>query len=254
MTNLRGALALLCLCGCASPLDRGEERFTQGDPHGALEVWEGIPDTHSEHAAAAARIAALRADLALRAARQLEEAEQLEAENRLAEAILAYRLALRLEAADAAVLAHVQRLAREALRRAATLQASYARELAAGDLEGAWETLQRLRALDPFEPRYESEERALRAARHAEWEVREERLRVQRLGEVEALAAAALEAFRAERLEEALELWQRALLLDPHNERVQSYVSRAERQVEALRRLGEEQRDGPHPRRLGPGS
>jgi len=219
-----------------------------------LEIWADIPDTHGEHTAAAARIVTLRADRVLRAARQLEEARQLEAEGRLAEAILGYRLALKLDASAGSVLARVQRLAREARLRAEGLQANYADELAAGDLENAWETLKALRALDPFEPSYESEERALRLARLAEWQAREERLRVQRRGEAEALAAAALEAFRDERLPEALELWQRALLLDPHNERVQSYVSRAERQLEALRRLGEEQRDEPPARSRAPRS
>jgi len=219
-----------------------------------LAIWESIPEKHSEHEAARARIAALRADLSLSSKRQLEEARRLEAQGRLAEAILGYRLTLRLKVDDDALLTHIQHLAREKLHQAKKLQTSYAHELAAGDLESAWESLRRLRALDPFEAGYESEERALRAAQRAEWEGREERLRIQRQGEVETLAAAALEAFRAERLKEALALWQRALLLDPHNERVQSYVSRAERQLEALRRLGEEQRDSSHLRRLRPDS
>lgn len=252
MRGLPIALVLLGLCGCASPLERGEARFAQGDPQGALELWEGIPDEHSDHTAAAARIAAVQANIALRASRHLEEAQRLEDQGRLAEALLGYRLALRLEAGNAEVLVRVQQLAREARRRALALQANYARKLATGDLENAWETLQSLRTLDPFEPAYESEERALHGARLAEWEARDARLRAQRRGEAETLALAALEAFREERLEEALELWQRALILDPRNERVQSYISRAERQLKALRALralGDEQRDT---RRLGP--
>ena len=234
---------LLCLWGCVSPLQKGEARVGEGDVQGALEIWKGIPETHAQHAAARARIAAVESDLAARAARRLEEARKLEGAGRLTEAILDYRLSLRLDPSNAAVLAHVQRLAREARRKAKALRANYVSELAAGDLENAWETLQSLRALNPYEPDYESEERALSAARLAEWKAREERLRAQRRGEADQLADAALEAFREERLEEALELWQRALLLDPNDERVQSYVSRAERQLEALRRLEEEQRD-----------
>jgi len=235
-------------------LQKGEARIAQGDLQGALEIWKDIPKTHVQHDAAAARVAAVQKDVALRAASQLEKARQLEDAGRLTEAILDYRLSLRLDSSNAEVLAHVQRLAREARRKAKALQANYVGELAAGDLESAWETLQSLRALNPFEPGYESEERALRAARLAEWKAREQRLRVQRRGEAEELAAAALEAFREERLQEALDLWQRALLLNPHNERVQSYVSRAERQLEALRRLGEEQRNEPSETGRGPRS
>ena len=44
-------------------------------------------------------------------------------------------------------------------------------------------------------------------------------------------------AFGDDRLEAALSLWRRALLIDPENERIQAYIARAERQLENLERL-----------------
>jgi tetratricopeptide (TPR) repeat protein len=45
------------------------------------------------------------------------------------------------------------------------------------------------------------------------------------------------DAFRNEDLQSALDLWRRALLVDPDNERARAYVARAERQLENLERL-----------------
>ena len=44
-------------------------------------------------------------------------------------------------------------------------------------------------------------------------------------------------AFREEDLQSALDLWRRALLVDPRNERVIAYIGRAERQLQNLERL-----------------
>jgi tetratricopeptide (TPR) repeat protein len=44
-------------------------------------------------------------------------------------------------------------------------------------------------------------------------------------------------AFREEDLQSALELWRRALLIDPENERARAYIARAERQLDNLKRL-----------------
>ena len=47
-----------------------------------------------------------------------------------------------------------------------------------------------------------------------------------------------------EKLETALELWRRALLIDPENERIQAYIARAERQLETLEQLRAERAGG----------
>ena len=63
------------------------------------------------------------------------------------------------------------------------------------------------------------------------------RARHGRDAEVESLVDEGREAFREERLDAALDAWRQALLIDPHNERIQAYIARAERQLENLERL-----------------
>ena len=118
-----------------------------------------------------------------------------------------------------------------------SLVAEYQRVLDRGDLEGARQSLADLRALDPFDPEFETEERQLMDAINAEWRRRRELFREQLAGEVEELVEAGRAAFREEQLDPALDLWRRALLIDPENERVQAYIARAERQLENLERL-----------------
>ena len=47
-------------------------------------------------------------------------------------------------------------------------------------------------------------------------------------------------AFRAEDLEQALQLWRQALLVSPGNERAAAYIGRAERQLANLERVRSE--------------
>jgi tetratricopeptide (TPR) repeat protein len=233
-------LLLLMLFGCVSPLEEGEGLYRQGDPLGALEIWRSVPEDHAQHDAVVERIAVLEADLAKLAVEYVDRASTLEEEERLAESILDFRLALELEPDDAAILAHVQQLARALVERKASLRSAYEQDLAAKDLEAARKSLSRLRRLDPFDPEYETEARQLEAALRIDWKVREERTRAQLSGEVEGLVEAGRDAFRNEELETALSMWRRALLIDPNNERVQAYIARAERQLENLEAL----RDG----------
>jgi len=230
------ALVLLGI-GCASPLDQGEDRYREGDRRGALEIWRSVPPDDREHDAVTARIAAVEEEFERLVVGYKRDAEALEAEGRLAESILAYRLALELQPSDDATLAYVQRLARELVARKNALREEYERDAKRGDLDAARESLERLRRLDPFDPEYEIEERQLQAALAAEWQRRRARIRAELAGEVEKLVEEGREAFRDERLETALALWQRALLIDPENERIQAYIARAERQLENLKRL-----------------
>lgn len=62
-------------------------------------------------------------------------------------------------------------------------------------------------------------------------------LRRRQAWEVEALVEAGRIAFREEDLQAAIALWQRALLVDPDNERVLAYLGRASQQLENLERL-----------------
>jgi tetratricopeptide (TPR) repeat protein len=63
------------------------------------------------------------------------------------------------------------------------------------------------------------------------------RLRRELSVEVPALVEAGRIAFRSEDLQSALDVWRRALLVDPKNERIIAYIGRAEQQLQNLERL-----------------
>jgi tetratricopeptide (TPR) repeat protein len=234
------ALALLSLAGCATPLQLGEQRYREGDRLGALDIWRAVPPDDRQYPAVSARIAVVEEEFERLVVAYKDNARQYEADGRLAESVLDYRLALELQPGDADTLAHVQQLARELVTRKAALREQYDKQVARGDLEAARDDLALLRSLDPFDPEFETEERQLQAELRAEWRQRRARIRAQLAGEVDSLVEAGRAAFADEQLESALELWRRALLIDPDNERIQAYIARAERQLENLRRLRSE--------------
>jgi tetratricopeptide (TPR) repeat protein len=117
--------------------------------------------------------------------------------------------------------------------------------LAAGDLQGAQTALEKLLALEPDDPALQNERRRLTASIALEWRRQQQpprtpRASQERADEVEGLIEAGRAAFVEERLETALVLWRQALRIDPHNERVQAYVARAERELERLETLREQ--------------
>lgn len=231
-------LALVTIAfGCASPVEVGDRHYQAGDRREALEAWRRVPPDNPAYAQAAARIANLEAEFERLVVGYKRNALIRETEGRLAESILDYRLALELQPDDHATLGHVQGLARELAERKRELREEYERDVGGGDLEFARESLARLRALDPFDPELETKERELHAALTAEWRRRRARIRAELAEEVENLVEAGRVAFGDERLEAALSLWRRALLIDPENERIQAYIARAERQLENLERL-----------------
>ena len=233
------ALCALALADCASSGETGELLYSAGDLHGAIESWRA-----ADPKAFAPRIAAVEQELEARVQRYIANAQVLEREGRIAEALLDYRLALELRPDDAANLAHIQQLARDALTQRTALLDAYREVRARGDLAAAEPALEKLRRLDPFEPAYQSEEIRLRAAIAEERRARRERARAARTAQVESLVEAGRAAFGDEQLETALELWRRALLIDPENERVQAYIARAERQLETLEQLRAERGGG----------
>ena len=241
ITRAAAALAAcgaLGLGGCATPGDAGELLYSAGDLRGAIEAWRA-----ADAKKFAPRIAAVEQEIEARVQRYITNAQLLEREGRIAEALIDYRLALELRPDDAANLAHIQRLAREAVTQRTALLDAYREVRARGDLAAAEPALVKLRRLDPFEPAYQSEELRLRGAIEEEQRARRERIRAARMAQVESLVEAGRTAFGDEKLETALDLWRRALLIDPENERIQAYIARAERQLETLEQLRAE-RDG----------
>ena len=67
-----------------------------------------------------------------------------------------------------------------------------------------------------------------------------EALRARNQDAVAALIEDGREAFRTEDLQQALDLWRRALLIDPDNEHARAYIDRAEHQLQNLERLRSE--------------
>jgi tetratricopeptide (TPR) repeat protein len=213
MTGRRGAprlLPLLLLAACASPLERGERLYREGDPLRALETWRATPEDHADHARVQERIAVVEREYERLVTRYKRRAAYYEERDRMAESLLDYRLALKLQPGDAATLAHVQALARALAARKAELASRYREAFASHDLPRAHELLSELRRLDPLDPALETEERELDLALREELERR---------------LAAGKRGFRSGNYQAARRAFRDVLRLDPDDERAQGYLS-----------------------------
>ena len=160
--------ALLCalvvsLVGCAGAYENGERLYSQGDVAGALSAWRGIPQTSGEYPRAHARLEMVEAELSSSLARYEKRAEFFEDEGRLSEAVLYYRLALKLDPDRPQTLARTQSLYRQLRASETKERAKLAAALAAGSLQQANESAERLQVLDPFDPGIQIELRQVRA-------------------------------------------------------------------------------------------
>lgn len=156
------------------------------------------------------------------ASRSFREVLALDPGNEAARGYLSYIASMRRERESAAAIADPGALVSDADMRA---EAFHQRALAAERRGEPYAAIRyELRALEtsPSHP----------AARQ---HLRELRRRL--AGEVEALVEAGRIAFREEDLQAALDLWRRALLVDPDNERVVAYIGRVSQQIENLERL-----------------
>lgn len=222
----RARLALLAagLLGCASPLAAGERSYREGDRLGALETWRAIPEDASDYDEARERIAVVEEEFHQLVVRYKKRAVYFEDKDRLAESILNYRLALKLQPHDATTLEHVQEQARLVAARKQELDREYRAAFSRGDLAAARDSLDRLRSLDPFDPELETDERQLHEAlRDA-------------VGEQLALGQRALMAGRTAAARAA---FLRALELDPGEESARGYLSYIETIERESDRAGE---------------
>ncbi len=203
------ALVLLSL-GCATAYDRGETLYSQGDVAGALAVWRGIPETSREYPRAHARLETLETELASSLARYEKRAQFFEGEGRLAEAVLYYRLALKLDPERPATLERVQKLFRELHSQKDAERKRLASALAAGNLRDANASAEKLSRLDPFDPAIQIEVRQVYAETGAQvLRSLEDGKRAYALGDRAGASAA----------------FSRALELDPQNEAALGYLS-----------------------------
>jgi tetratricopeptide (TPR) repeat protein len=208
-----GLAGLALLAGCQTPLERGDRLYREGDRLAALETWRGVPDADSRYPQARARIAVVEEESQQLAVRYRQRGHYFEEKGRLAESILDYRLALKLQPDDAETLERVQVLARSLAAQKAELGTAYADALAAGDLAGARRSLAALRELDAFDPELETDERTLRGALRAE---------------VARGLEAGRKALSAGDLPLARHELRGVLALDPDNESARGYLAYAE--------------------------
>jgi tetratricopeptide (TPR) repeat protein len=225
------ALVALALAGCGTPLAAGERLYRGGDHLGALETWRTIPEDDATRAKAEQRIAVVEEEFEQLVVRYKQRARYFEDKGRLAESVINYRLALKLQPDDADTLAHVQDLARLVASRRRELRTQYRADFAAGDLAKAGETLDRLRTLDPFDPELSFDERQLGdGLRSAVTRL----LATGRRGFSDGNHAAAERSFRE------------VLILDANNESARGYLS----YIETIRR--ESQHAGTQPAAFDP--
>ncbi len=209
--------ALSCLAlalACTTPLELGERRYQEGDPLAALGVWRSVKSDQFEYEAAQKRIAQVEQEFGQLVRFYKKRASYYEERERLAESVLNYRLALRLQQEDRATLAHVQQLVRRLASEREAKRVELREAFARGDLAAASRALEKLRGLDPFSPETTNDARQLEAALAAEIE---RRLARGRRGFSSGDHAAAEQAF------------QSALELDASNETAQGYLSFIER-------------------------
>jgi hypothetical protein len=212
----RAFLSLLLLLplgfalACTTPQAVGERLYREGDRLGALEAWRAIPDSSFEYGQAQERIAVVEEESDGLVIRYKQRARYFEGKERLAESILDYRLALKLQPDDSESLAHVQELARTLAELKTLLSEQYDAALAKSDLATARVHLDEQRRLDPFDPTLETEQRALNdAIRPA----------------VTLGLAAGRRLFIAGDLDSAKQRFHSVLELAPSNESAQGYIS-----------------------------
>jgi tetratricopeptide (TPR) repeat protein len=214
----RSAFVLIAACAalaCTTPLEQGEKAYQRGDRERAIETWRGIDSAEIDYRSAQGRIEAVADERVQLVARYTQRARYFEERGRLAEAALDYRLALRLDPGDAALLAHVQELARRlAIAREEGLvqfRAAFARD----DLAAARVHIASLRTLDAYSPEIADEQRRLAAAL---------------AGRIDASLARGRDGFAAGRYASAERAFRAVLELDPQNESARGYLAYIERE------------------------
>ncbi len=132
-------------------MEQGEQHYREGDPHAALESWESIPQRSTDYATAQERIEEVTLERAQLIDRYLRRARYFERKKRLAESLLNYRLALRLQY-DEPTMAHVQELARTLVTWKKQHWETFDAAFQAQKLAQAQEALKLLETFDPFDP------------------------------------------------------------------------------------------------------
>jgi tetratricopeptide (TPR) repeat protein len=196
-----GVLAFTAI-SCTTTLEQGERAYQQGDRDKALEAWRDIDAAELDYGSAQQRIEAVAEERGQLVARYLQRGRYFEERGRLAEAVLDYRLALRLAPSDRATQAHVQdlsrRLAKAREEGLALFRAAFARD----DLGAARVHIASLRVLDAFSPEIADGERQLAEALAAR---------------IDAIVSRGHDDLEAGELDDAEAAFRAVLDLDPRN-------------------------------------
>lgn len=203
---LAGVLAV----GCTTPLDLGERRYREGDRLGALEVWRAVAPDSLYYESVQGRIAEVENEFDQLVVRYKKRARYYERKGRLAESVLNYRLALKLQPADHETLRHVQSLVRTLNARKQESQERFDVAFSARDLPGARAELSALRTLDPFDTQLQADERRLDDALE---------------DVVGKLLVQGRRGFASGRHDGAEEAFRQVLVLDPENGAAQGYLA-----------------------------
>lgn len=203
-------LALSLAVGCTTPLELGERRYREGDRIGALEIWRGVSPNATYYPRVRKRIDSVEEEFRQLVVRYKKRAIYYERQGRLAESILNYRLALRLEPDDDETMQHVQQLARELAARKRDAKSALREHLDAGRLAAARDQLDALSTLDPFDSELEVVSRQVDDALSAQ---------------VEQLLARGRRGFEAGSYRSARASFEEVLTLDDENESARGYLA-----------------------------
>lgn len=201
---------LTAVLACTTPLELGERRYQEGDRLAALEIWRSIkPGQHSYHDAQQ-RISQVEAEFEQLVVRYRQQGRYYERKGRLAESVLSYRLALKLQPDDHATLERVQELVRTLAKERTAAEQQLHERMAAGDLAGARQVIEQLRTLDPFSPELATQDRQLDRAIQSE---------------VSHWMTAGRRGFASGNHQAAEDDFRKVLALDPQNESARGYLS-----------------------------
>jgi tetratricopeptide (TPR) repeat protein len=203
-------LAAAFAAGCTTPLELGERRYREGDRIGALEIWRGVNPDATYYPRVKRRVDAVEEEFRQLVIRYKKRGAYFERQGRLAESILNYRLALRLEPDDYPTLAHVQELARALAERKRESKSALREDLDAGRLAAARDQLVALRTLDPFDSELEVVSRQVDDALS---------------GQVEQLLARGRRGYSSGNYRSARSAFEEVLSLDGQNESARGYMA-----------------------------